>query len=163
MATPIPVTRAREARAGGLRRPLEMFEEMERWAERMLPLPWMRPPHLERMFWGAAIPQVDVVDREAEIVVRAAVPGFGKDDIEVTTTANSVTLHGRAKKEEVEGEKGGEYYRCEIQCEDFLRTINLPCEVDDSKARATFKDGILELTLPKIEAAKRHTIKIEEA
>jgi len=160
MATPIPVTRAREARAGGLRRPLEMFEEMERWAERMLPLPWMRPPHLERMFWGAAIPQVDVVDREAEIVVRAAVPGFGKDDIEVTTTNDAVTIRGKACAEETEE---GEYTRREISCEDFLRTVHLPCLVDDSKAKATFRDGILELMLPKAETVKRHTIKIEEA
>ncbi len=161
MATTVPVKRVHETRAGELRRPLEIFEEMEQLAERMFPLPWMRPLHMERPFWGEAMPQVDIIDREAELVVRAAVPGFDKDDIEITSTADTVTLRGCAEREETEGEKQGEYYRHEIRCEDFLRTIYLPCTVDDTKAKATFKEGMLELVLPKVEAAKRHTVKIE--
>lgn len=163
MTTHVPIKRVPETRTGELMRPLDMFEEMEQLAERMLSRPWMRPLQAERLFWGAALPQVDIIDREAELLMRASVPGFGKDDIEVTTTAETVILHGRAAEEEKEGEKGGEYYRQEIRCEDFLRTIQLPCRVDDSRAKATFKDGMLELTLPKVEAAKRHTVKIEEA
>ncbi|MDO8705649.1 MAG: Hsp20/alpha crystallin family protein [Sulfuricaulis sp.] len=163
MATTVPVKRVPETRTGETMRPLGVFEEMEQLAERMLPLSWMRPLHTERLFWGGAIPQVDIIDREAELVVRAAVPGFDKDDIEVSSTADAVTLRGCAEAEEKEGEEEGEYYRHEIRCEDFLRTIHLPCLVDDTRAKATFKDGMLELILPKAEAAKRHTVKIEEA
>ena len=162
MATTVPVKRVPETRTGEAMRPLGVFEEMEQLAERMLPLSWMRPLYAERPFWGGAIPQVDIIDREAELVVRAAVPGFGKDDIEISCTADTVTLRGCAEAEEKEGEEEGEYYRHEIRCEDFLRTVPLPCLVDDAKAKATFKDGMLELTLPKAEAAKRHTVKIEE-
>ena len=163
MATTVPIKRALETRVGETMRPLGVFEEMEQLAERMLPLSWMRPLYADRSFWGGAIPQVDIIDREAELVVRAAVPGFGKDDIEISCTADTVTMRGCAEEEAKEGEEVGEYYRHEIRCEDFLRTIRLPCPVDDTKARATFKDGMLELTLPKAEAAKRHTVKIEEA
>lgn len=157
MATQVPVKRMAETRPMELARPLELFERMEEWAERMMP--W-RPLHLERSLWTGATPQVDILDREGELIVRAAVPGFGKDDIEVTTTNDAVTIRGKACMEETEE---GEYYRREISCEDFLRTVHLPCLVDDSKAKATFRDGILELMLPKAETAKRHTIKIEEA
>ncbi len=163
MKTPIAVKHSTEGRAVEPRPAREMFEEMEQLAERMLPLTWMRPLPLERLFWGTALPQVNILDREAELVVQAAAPGFGKDDIEVTTTTETVTLHGRVQREKQEGEKGGEYYRREIQCQDFLRTIHLPCLVDDTKTKATFKDGMLELILPKLEAAKRHTVKIEPA
>lgn len=162
MATTVPIKRALETRVGETMRPLGVFEEMEQLAERMLPLSWMRPLYADRSFWGGTIPQVDIIDREAELVVRAAVPGFGKDDIEISCTADTVTLRGCAEEEAKEGEKEGEYYRHEIRCEDFLRTIRLPCLVDDTQAKATFKDGMLELTLPKAEAAKRHTVKIEE-
>jgi len=160
MATQVPIKRAQETRTGELMRPLDIFEEMEQLTERMLPLAWMRPLHTER-FWGAAVPQVDIIDRETELVVRAAVPGFDKDEMEITSTADTVTLRGRAEREEKEEE--GEYHRHEIRREDFLRTVRLPCQVDDTKAKATFKDGMLELTLPKTEPAKRHTVKIEEA
>jgi HSP20 family protein len=160
MATQIPVKRTPEAR-GEPMRPLEMFEEMERWAENMMPRSLLRPLHLERLFWSGAMPQVDIIDREAEIVVRAAVPGFTKDDIEVTTTGEAVTLRGCARREKEE--ERGEYYRHEVRRDDFLRTIYLPCAVDDARAKAVFKDGLLELTLPKAEAAKRHTLKIEQA
>jgi len=142
---------------------MEMLEEMEQLAERMLPLSWMRPLHLERYFWAGGLPQVDVLDRETELIVRAALPGFSKDDIEVSATNETVTIRGQARKEAEEGKEGGEYYRKEIRCEDFLRTVHLPSLVDDTKAKATFRDGMLELKLPKVESAKRHTLKIEEA
>lgn len=159
MASTIPVKRMTEPREMELLRPYRMLEEMEEWAERMLP--W-RPFAAERMFWGGALPQVDILDRENELVVHAAVPGFGKDDIEVTATRDAVTIRGQSRTEK-KTEEGGEYYCREIRREDFLRTIHLPCLVDDTRAKATFHDGLLELTLPKVEAAKRHTLKIEEA
>jgi HSP20 family protein len=139
-------------------RPFQLLEEMEELAGRMMPS-WRTAP-AERVFWSGTVPQVDLLDREAELVVRAAVPGFGKDDIEVTSTNDAVTIRGSMRSEEKEE---GEYYRQEIRCEDFLRTIHLPTPVDDTKARATFHDGVLEIVLPKLERAKRHTLKIEEA
>jgi HSP20 family protein len=135
-----------------------MFEEMERWMEGMLPEKWGDPFHFNRSAAEFG-PNVDLIDREAEIVVRAAVPGFNKADIEVSATDNSVTIRGKVREESKE--EKGEYYHREIRSEDFLRTVRLPCFVDDSKTKATFKEGMLEIVLPKIEENRRHTVNIE--
>jgi HSP20 family protein len=158
MASVIPVKRTSEARGTELYRPFQLLEEMEELAGRMLPA-WRTLP-AERMFWGGALPQVDVLDQENQILVRAAIPGFGKDDIEVTSTNDAVTIRGQKEQEET---SDGEYYRREIHCENFLRTVHLPAQVDDTRARATFREGVLEIALPKVESAKRHTLKIEQA
>ena len=66
-----------------------------------------------------------------------------------------------ARQEEKEGEEGGDYYRCEISKGAFARTVTLPAEVDTDKSKAKFKDGVLELTVPKMERAKRQSIKVD--
>lgn len=127
---------------------------------------WMRPLRMEWPDWGGLrmplegrFPRVDVVDREAEILVRAELPGVDKQDIEVSMTDNTVTIKGSTRHEEKE--EKGDYYRCEISRGSFSRTVALPGDVDNTKATATFKDGILELTLPKVEKSKRRTIAVK--
>ena len=104
------------------------------------------------------MPSVDVIDRDDEVVVRAEVPGYKKEDIEVSVADSSLTIKGERKAEQKE--EKGDYYRCEISQGAFSRTVALPAEVDDAKAKATMKDGMLELTLPKRDKSKRHTITI---
>jgi HSP20 family protein len=103
-------------------------------------------------------PSVDVIDRDDEVVVRAEVPGFRKDDIEVSVSGNMLTIRGETRRE-VTTEKG-DFYRSEISRGAFVRSVSLPAEVDESKAQATMKDGLLELVLPKLEKSKRRTITI---
>jgi HSP20 family protein len=104
-------------------------------------------------------PQVDVIDRDAEVVIKAEVPGVDRKDLSVTVTDDTVTIRGEKKREE-KVEKG-DYYRCEIERGEFVRTVALPAGVDGAKARATFKDGVLELSLPKSEKVKRHNVTID--
>jgi HSP20 family protein len=119
----------------------------------------LRPFAWERSFPEMpAMPSVDVIDREDEVVVRAEVPGYKKEDIEISVSNSSLTIKGETKTEEKE--EKGDYYRCEISRGAFTRTVELPAAVDDSKAKASMKDGVLELTLPKVEKSKRHTITI---
>ena len=99
------------------------------------------------------------MDKEEVVIVRAEVPGMKKEDLEVSVTDNTVTIRGSTKHEEKTEE--GEYYRCEISRGEFSRTVGLPAEVDGDKAKATFKDGVLELTLPKVAVSKRRSIKVE--
>jgi HSP20 family protein len=139
-------------------RPLSMLEEMERMMESFTPR-WMRSMHPETGLLAESIPQVDVIDRDDHILVRAAMPGVNKDDLEVSTTDHTVTVRGKTQYET--REEKGEYYRCEIGSGNFLRTVTLPAAIDEANTRASFKDGMLELTLPKLESAKRHTVKIE--
>ena len=108
---------------------------------------------------GETLPQMDIIDRDDSIVVRAALPGVDKKDLEVSTTHQTLTLRGSTQKET--REEKGEYFRHEISRGNFLRTVTLPSVIDESKIKAKFKDGLLEVTLPKLESAKRHTIHIE--
>lgn len=140
-------------------RSMSMMEEMERMFENMLPSGFMRPFHFGRHSLGETLPHVDVIDRDENIVVRAALPGIKKKDLEVSATSHSLTIRGRSSYED-KYEKG-EFYRKEIAYGNFLRTISLPAAVREDKISAVFKEGLLEVTLPKLESAKRHTIDIK--
>ncbi|MGA7801885.1 MAG: Hsp20/alpha crystallin family protein [Gammaproteobacteria bacterium] len=105
------------------------------------------------------LPRVDVIDRDAEIVVRAEIPGVRKEELEVSMNHGTVTIKGSTKHESKKEE--GDYYRCEISRGSFARTVTLPAEVDGDRAKASFKDGVLELVIPKQERSKRHSIKVE--
>ena len=147
-------------------RALSPFEEMDRWFENVFPSGWMRPFHREWPAWGeltphleTRLPRIDVIDRDAEVVVRAEIPGINKDDLDVSVTDDTVTIKGEIKHEEKE--EKGDYYRHEISRGAFARTIALPHTVNPEGAQAGFKDGVLELTLPKVEKAKRRTIRID--
>ena len=121
---------------------------------------WLQPFGWKRPFGEmvASVPSVDVIERDDEVVVRAGLPGYKKEDIEVSMSNSSLTIKGETKTEEKE--EKGDYYRCEISHGAFSRTIGLPAGVDEAKATASMKDGMLELTLPKLERSKRHTIAI---
>ena len=105
------------------------------------------------------MPSLDIVERDNEIVVRAEVPGVDKKDLEISVTDHTVTIKGCTKEEHKE--EKGDYFRSEIYQGSFSRSSALPCDVDGDKARASFSDGILELTIPKLETSKRHKIKVE--
>jgi HSP20 family protein len=147
-------------------RTMSPFEEMERMMDSFLPRGWMHPMLWERPFlrelalpFEGKLPRVDVIDRDAEILVRAEVPGVDKKDLEISVSENTVTINGKTSHEEKE-EKGN-YYRCEVSRGTFSRTVALPSDVDADKAKTAFKDGVLELTLPKVTKSKRHTIKLD--
>jgi HSP20 family protein len=141
------------------------FEEMERFYQTLFPRGWLRHtdwewPFLERMrpAFARKIPAVDVIDRENEVVVRAEVPGVSKKDLHVSLSDNAMTIRGRTEHEE-EKKKEDYYYR-EMSYGEFTRTLTLPADVDTAKAKATMKDGLLEVTLPKVEGARRKAMDI---
>lgn len=146
-------------------RALTPFEEMDRMFDSFFPRGWMQPllrdwPSMGEMAapFEGRMPKVDVINRDAEIVVRAEIPGIDKKDIDVSMTDTSVTIKGTTSREEKE--EKGDYYRCEISRGAFSRTVALPAGVDASKAKARFQDGVLELTMPKTERTKRVSVKV---
>jgi HSP20 family protein len=149
MASIVPVKRMPKGVAIERTQPSLLREAMQELAG-MLPS-WRSLPG-EQLFWGEALPHVDVIDRAREVVVRAAVPGFSKEDIDVTSTREAVTIRGQSRAPQTED---GDIYRQEIRREDFLRTIHLPSKIDDTRATATYRDGVLEVVLPKIERRAR--------
>lgn len=145
--------------------PLDLFDAFERALfDKGFPfgsfqLPWRWPMHGELSPFQGQTPAVDVIDREHEILVRAEIPGVAKEDLDVSVTKNTVTLRGHSQKSDEE--KEGEYYRRETHYGEFSRTVGLPSEVDPEGVKATFKKGVLEVTLQKAEQARRRGIEIE--
>lgn len=122
---------------------------------------WGSMPTLDNLFELEAprSPNLDVIDRDNEILVRAEIPGIEKKDLNISLTGNLLTIKGQSAKE-VKEEKG-DYHRHEISSFSFSRSVALPGEVDTSKTTASLKNGILEITLPKAESSKRRTISVQ--
>ena len=102
---------------------------------------------------------MDLIDRDDEILIKAELPGVKKDDLDVTLTDDVLTI--KASTQHEEEEEKGEYHRREISRGEFQRTLKLPENVDVDKAKTSFKDGVLELKIPKEKPAKRRTIKVK--
>lgn len=98
-------------------------------------------------------PQVDVVERDGQLVIRADLPGVSKDDVRVEVTDDSVIIEGERRYEHEENQEG--VYRVERSYGKFLRQIPLPEGVNAENATATFRNGVLEITMPAPQAASR--------
>jgi len=166
MAKDIEITKGQQVQKARPVSDIGAFEDMERMFDKFFTRGWLRPWYREwpelgefKQAFEARYPHVDVIDRDGEIIVKAELPGVDKKDLDVSMTEDSVTIKGSTRHEEKE-EKGN-YYRCEITRGEFARNIALPAEVDSGKAKASFKDGILELVMPKTEARKRRPIAVE--
>jgi HSP20 family protein len=92
-------------------------------------------------------------------VVKAELPGVDKKDLDVSMSDNAATIKAMSYQEAQE--EKGDYYRSDIAQGSFRRTVALPAEVDGSKCKATFKNGMLELVILKLEPAQRHWINVE--
>jgi HSP20 family protein len=103
-------------------------------------------------------PALDVYEEKDDVVVKAELPGMEKDDLHVDIKGDVLTMHGEKKKEKIEER---DYYCHERAYGSFSRSIRLPVEVQGDKASATFKHGVLEMHLPKTEAAKRRSVSIK--
>lgn len=146
------------------------WDEMERWMEQVFPAGWLEhePWTMMRRPWpslfraglpSVRVPKVDVIDRADEVVVKAELPGVTKDNLEVTLSEDMFTLRASSQSETKE-EKGQYFYR-EMSRGEFSRSLRLPCAVDADKAKASFKDGILEVVIPKAAGSKRQSIRID--
>ena len=107
---------------------------------------------------GAFSPSIDVKESDKDFIIRAELPGVDDKDVEVAVTNNAVTIKGE-KKEEKE-DKGENYYYMERSYGSFNRVIPLEMETDANKAEASFKNGILNITIPKRTSAKTKGTKV---
>ena len=134
----------------------EFFEDFppRRWMETFEPLGWRWPMGVdyERSF------RLDVIDHDKELVIRGELPGVEKDDIEVMIMGDRLIIEAEREFEKEDDDDA--YYRHEVGYGKLMRTIALPVAVDSNNIHAELKDGILEVTLPKLEVAERHTIKV---
>ena len=108
---------------------------------------------------GSYWPSVDVADDVEAVTVTAELPGIDDKNVDVSMTGDMLTIRGE-KKDERE-EKGKNYYRTERSFGSFTRSLRLPCEIVPDKIRATFKNGVLTVNLPKAASELGKTKRIE--
>jgi HSP20 family protein len=108
---------------------------------------------------GAWAPQIEVFPSGDQVVVRADLPGLNKDDVRVEITDDAVTIRGERRREQEEHREG--YYRSERSYGSFIRTIPLPDGVAADRAAASFRDGVLEVTIPAPRQEERRGRQIE--
>jgi HSP20 family protein len=108
--------------------------------------------------FGAFSPSIDVKESDKDFTIRAELPGVEEKDVEVNVTRDAVTIRGE-KKEEKE-DKGKNYYYMERSYGSFNRTIPLATETEANKAQASFKNGVLNITIPKSQSAKAKGTKV---
>lgn len=148
------------------RRMMSPFGDFNNFFEQFRNHDWMHPfnwpgaaqSHIP-MFAEGRMPKVDIIDNEKDILIRAELPGVDKKDLDISMTDHSVTFKACTNYEDKE--EKGDYYRSEIEQGEYSRTIGLPADVDIDKAESTFKNGILELTVPKVERSQRRSIKVD--
>ena len=155
-----------ETKAVAPQRSFMTFPRWERDMDRMMEEFFgrrMRPWWPERWFRSEGMeptsPAVDFYEEKDDIVVKAELPGIDKNNGEVNLTDHTLTIKGEKKKEEEVKEKN--YYRSERSYGSFVRTLELPTDVHADRVKATFKDGVLEVRLPKTEEAKKKEIKVK--
>ncbi|GBD98820.1 spore protein SP21 [bacterium BMS3Abin07] len=145
--------------------PMRELENIRRDMERLVdefiePFPrrhLIRWPRLTES--GTLVPNVELINRKGEFLVRAELPGIDKKDIDLSITEDTLTIKGELKKREEVNEE--DYLLSEISYGRFARTITLPSEVESEKANATVNNGMLEIVLPKKKEAKPKEIKVE--
>ena len=116
-----------------------------------------RPINLRDGGWSA--PAIDMYQTDDEVVVRAALPGFKADEVQINVTGDVLTLRGEMKQQEETKERA--WHMREQRWGSFERSVSLPTEVTAEKAVADFENGVLTITLPKAEEVKPKTIAVK--
>ena len=112
-----------------------------------------------RMRKAPSFPAINIWAAEDRAKITAEIPGLGKDDLEINLTGDTLTLSGM--REQTELPEGAHYHRQERRYGEFNRSIQLPYTVDVNKVKATFKNGVLTVELPRVEAEKPKKITVK--
>ena len=128
--------------------------EVDRLFERFFEAPWAELPAM-----GAWSPALDVIEGKEAVTVKAELPGVDAKDIAVSLEGDVLTIKG--EKEQKKEEKDERRHRLERSWGAFMRSVRLPAPVDGSTVTATFKNGVITITLPKAPGAKGTTIPVK--
>jgi HSP20 family protein len=104
------------------------------------------------------MPSVDISETDAEYTITGELPGVSKNDVSVTVQNGMLTIQGERRHETEE--KGKRYHRVECCYGSFMRSFRVPDDADEEKVKAEFKDGMLNITLPKTERTKSRSINV---
>ncbi|RLB06056.1 MAG: Hsp20/alpha crystallin family protein [Deltaproteobacteria bacterium] len=137
--------------------PLKDLMALQEKMNRLFEETFSRGPQEEEI--GVWSPPVDILERGDEVILKMEVPEVDQKDIDIKMEGNILTIKGERKLEE--GTRREDYHRLERPYGKFSRSFSLPNTVDQGKVKATYKDGILRLILPKKEETKPKQIEVE--
>lgn len=137
--------------------PADPFYSLARSMDRMLENEWRGAAAASASF----VPRLEVVEHDGEFVVTAELPGIEEKDLNIEVHGNVLTLRGE-KRSERSGESEGRTWT-ERSYGEFRRAVELPGDVQSDKASASFKNGVLAITLPKSDASKVRSIPVTPA
>jgi HSP20 family protein len=107
----------------------------------------------------STLPAIDLYQDDDDVVVKASLPGLKKDDVQITLNNGVLTLRGEYKQDE--NNENTTYHIREHRTGAFERSLSLPVEIDSEKTKAEFENGVLTITMPKVEAVKPRMIDIK--
>lgn len=139
--------------------PFRELEEMSDRLNRMVTRPGTRTNGKESLTVADWMPTVDISETAGEYVIQAELPEVKKDDVKVTLEEGVLTIQGQRRQEK--DEKTTKYHRIERSYGTFVRSFSLPDQVNESGVKAEFKDGVLNLHIPKSEKAKPRAIEVK--
>lgn len=134
----------------------EMEDNFDRFSKS---LGWPRRGRQERLVTGEWAPRVDITETEKEFSIKAEIPDVKKEDVKISVDNGVLTLTGERKQEKEE--KGKKFHRVERFYGSFSRSFALPENTDESKIKASFKDGMLSLSIPKTKKSKPKGIEVK--
>jgi HSP20 family protein len=141
--------------------PFRELEEMSDRLNRMVARPVTKTSGKEALTVADWMPTVDISETAGEYVIQAELPEVKKDDVKVTLEEGVLTIQGQRRQEK--DEKTTKYHRIERSYGTFVRSFSLPDQVNESGVKAEFKDGVLNLHIPKSEKAKPRAIEVKVA
>lgn len=106
-------------------------------------------------------PAVEMFETGDEVVVRAEMPNVDPANVDVSVTGDMITIKGTVRQEQEKKDRN--YYRRELRYGSYVRTLQLPAEVKGGDAKASYKDGVLDVRIPKAERAKPTSVKVQVA
>ncbi len=135
---------------------LSLRDEIDRLFEDFLPV---RSGERRDYYAEVWAPAVDIYETKDDVIVKAELPGMKKDDIKINIVDNSLVIEGEKKQEKEVKEEN--YYRVERRYGAFRRVIDIPVPVKTDEVEAVYKDGVLEVKLPKKEEVKPKEIEVK--
>ena len=138
-----------------------IFDDLQDEVNRTFDSFWSKAP-TRREDWGVSegswSPRVDIEETDKDVLVTAEIPGMSKEEVKIDIRNNTLTLSGEKKQEKEIKEKN--YYRLERRYGSFQRSFVIPAEIDRDKVKASYKDGILSITLPKTKEGQTKKIDV---
>ena len=141
--------------------PFRELEDMSERLNRVFSRPSLRNSGKENLTVADWMPTVDISETDGEYLIKAELPEVKKEDVKVTVENGVLTLQGERRQEKEE--KSKRFHRVERSYGSFVRSFSLPESVEESSVKADYKDGVLNLHLPKSEKVKPKAIDVKVA